>query len=172
RILSEAKSLFAINADGSFVLGLIFFKMIEALKVKEIDQMIESLETQVGRPESVAFTPAPPKTPAAVTPEPAEKSAPETPAPEAAPAGTAEPAEATAPEPAPAAAPAPDPALAKFEQLCERIEDRNAELGSCFREQIAFVSYEDNALTWESCAEGDCRSKLKHGFPVIKQLVR
>jgi DNA polymerase-3 subunit gamma/tau len=165
RILSEAKSLFAINADGAFVLGLIFFKMIEALKVKEIDQMIESLETQMERPERVAFAPAPPKAPAA-------GSAPE------APASTPEETKEAVPEPAPepvqaaAPAPAPDPALAKFEQLCARIEDRNAELGTCFREQIAFVSYEDNALTWESCAEGDCRAKLKHGFPVIKQLVR
>ncbi len=46
RILSDAKALFAINADGGFVLGLIFFKMIEALKIKEIDEMIESLESR------------------------------------------------------------------------------------------------------------------------------
>jgi len=159
RILSEAKSLFAINADGAFVLGLIFFKMIEALKVKEIDQMIESLEAQVGRPDRVDYAPAQPKAPAA-------ESAPE------APASAPEEAKEAVPEPAPTPAPAPDPALAKFEALCERIEDRSAELGSCFREQISFISYEDDTLTWESCAEGDCRSKLKYGFPAIKQLVR
>ncbi len=50
KILSEAKSLFHINADDSFVLGLLLFKMLEAMKVKEIDQMIESLETQVQKP--------------------------------------------------------------------------------------------------------------------------
>ncbi|MCD6191750.1 MAG: DNA polymerase III subunit gamma/tau, partial [Sulfurimonas sp.] len=32
RILSDSKYLFSINADGSFVLSLIFFKMIEALR--------------------------------------------------------------------------------------------------------------------------------------------
>ena len=153
RILSEAKSLFAINADGSFVLGLIFFKMIEALKVKEIDQMIESLEAQVKRPDTIAFAPAKPETPA------------ETPRPDA-----AEPA-AAAPAPS-AAVPAADPALARYEQLCERIEDRSADLGKCFREQVAFIAYENNTLTWESCADDACRAKLKHGFPVIKQLVR
>ncbi|MHC3993756.1 DNA polymerase III subunit gamma/tau [Thiomicrolovo sp. ZZH C-3] len=164
RILSEAKSLFAINAEGSFVLGLIFFKMMEALKVKEIDQMIESLEAQVARPDSVAYAAAPATTaaPAAPTPPAAapaaeRESVPETPA---------------APEPEPVAAPVPDPALAKFEELCARIEDRSADLGACFREQITFIAYGDDTLTWESCADGDCRAKLKHGFPVIKQLVR
>jgi len=151
RILSEAKSLFAINADGSFVLGLIFFKMIEALKVKEINQMIESLEAQVGRPGSVAY-------PAAPAAAPANAPEPETPQ--------------AAAEPAPPEAPAADPALAKFAQLCDRIEDRSAELGACFREQIAFIAYEDGTLTWESCADDACRAKLKHGYPVIKQLVR
>ena len=44
RILSESKYLFSINADGSFVLSMIFFKMIEALRIREIDQMIESFQ--------------------------------------------------------------------------------------------------------------------------------
>ena len=162
RILSEAKSLFAINAEGSFVLGLIFFKMIEALKVKEIDQMIESLEAQVGRPDSVAYAHTAPPSPAAAPAAPAAQAVENEGAPEA----------AAVPEPQPVAAPAVDPALAKFEALCARIEDRSADLGACFREQITFIAYGDDTLTWESCAEGDCRAKLKHGFPVIKQLVR
>ncbi|UFS63074.1 DNA polymerase III subunit gamma/tau [Sulfurimonas sp. HSL-3221] len=163
RILSEAKSLFAINAEGSFVLGLIFFKMIEALKVKEIDQMIESLEAQVARPDSVAYASAP-----------AATAAPAVPTATAAPAAVNEEAPETpaAAEPEPVVAPAPDPALAKFEALCARIEDRSADLGKCFREQITFIAYGDDTLTWESCADDDCRAKLKHGFPVIKQLVR
>ena len=148
RILSEAKSLFAINADGAFVLGLIFFKMLEALKVKEIDQMIASLESQVERPDAVAYAPAAETTAAPV----------KTPAVPVQPAAPAEPAE--------------DPSVKKFKLLCDRIEDRSAELGQCFREQITFVSYDANTLTWESCAEGECRTMLKHGFPVIKQLVR
>lgn len=47
RILSDAKSLFSLNADGGFVLGLVVFKMVEALKIKEIDEMIESLESTI-----------------------------------------------------------------------------------------------------------------------------
>lgn len=46
RILSEAKSLLFINADSGFVLSLVFFKMIEALRLKSIDEMIKGLESE------------------------------------------------------------------------------------------------------------------------------
>ncbi len=142
RILSDAKSLFSLSADGSFVLGLVFFKMIEALKVKEIDQMIESLETQIAKPD------IPSPTPSAAAPETPKKAAPS--------------AETSAP-------PHSDD---RFEQLCARIDDRSAELGECFRERIRFVSFDDGVLTWESCADEACRTKLRHGYGVIKQFVR
>jgi DNA polymerase-3 subunit gamma/tau len=57
RILSDAKSLFSINADSSFVLSLVLFKMVEALRIKEVDQMIEELEAQIERPEINMDTP-------------------------------------------------------------------------------------------------------------------
>jgi DNA polymerase-3 subunit gamma/tau len=60
RILSDAKSLFALNADGGFVVSLILFKMIEALKIKEIDEMIESLESRTplsAAPVTISSTP-------------------------------------------------------------------------------------------------------------------
>ncbi|MDR0407674.1 MAG: DNA polymerase III subunit gamma/tau [Campylobacteraceae bacterium] len=44
RILSEAKSLLFLNAENGFVLTLVFFKMIEALNIKKVDDMIASLE--------------------------------------------------------------------------------------------------------------------------------
>lgn len=57
RILSDAKTLFAINADGGFVVSLVLFKMIEALKIKEIDDMIESLESRITHAPTKAPTP-------------------------------------------------------------------------------------------------------------------
>lgn len=165
RILSEAKSLFAINADGAFVLGLVFFKMIEALKVKEIDQMIESLEEQVRRPDTVAYTPSafeptPVKpAPAAAAPTPSE--------------ATSEPQlPETEPETQSVSKPLPDPGREQFATLCTMIDDRSAELGECFRVGVTYVSYASGVLTWESCADEACRNKLKHGFTVIRQLVR
>jgi DNA polymerase-3 subunit gamma/tau len=47
RVLAEAKELLHIGGDGEFVLALTLFKMMEALALKEIDEMIESLESEL-----------------------------------------------------------------------------------------------------------------------------
>ena len=143
RILSDAKSLFFINADGTFVVSLIFFKMVEALRVKEIDQMIESLEREVQRPASISM------------PEP-QKTAPEKPE--------------SAEVPVPVKKGSADEAL--FQKLTAKITDRNAQLGECFKNQVYFISYKEDILTWESCADEACKQHLRHGFSVIKQFVR
>ena len=178
RILSESKYLFSINADGSFVLSMIFFKMIEALRIREIDQMIESFQKDVARPDiltqSEAASPAAPKvklqetTPemdgvVAKPQEPQEQTQAQVEVPEA------------PIKEAPQTAPTenlPEPALEKFQELVAKIKDRNATLGECFEQQIRFISYEENVLTWESCADEACKKSLKHGYGVIKQLVR
>jgi len=213
RILSESKYLFSINADGSFVLSMIFFKMIEALRIREIDQMIESMQKDIERPAIVTPTQATP------APAPEPKSEPvnvatvplrETTAEmqgAVAQEHTQEPSEEaqqevsleSAPQPSAAAIanemptetnivleeeelpeteevtpsqPQTDPALTLFHELIEKIQDRNAELGECFAKQIDFISYMDNILTWESCADEECKKSLKHGYGVIKQFVR
>nr|WP_226966466.1 DNA polymerase III subunit gamma/tau [Sulfurimonas sediminis] len=162
RILSESKYLFSINADGSFVLSLIFFKMIEALKIREIDQMIESFEKDVKRPEIIVSkeekkevqTSSPVKIKMQeTTPEMNGKVAKET---------SLEDAQEIP----------PNEHLLTFQTLIEKITDRNYELGECFTKNIHFVSYKDNTLTWESCADEECKKVLKHGYSVIKQLVR
>lgn len=157
RVLSDAKYLFSINADGSFVLSLIFFKMIEALRIREIDQMIESLQSEVQKPQNREATPTKIKiqtaTPERALPEEIQEI----------PALTQE-----ASTPVIVA----DPALKLFELLIAKISDRNYELGECFTKNISFVSYQENLLTWESCAEGECKKLLTHGYSVVKQLVR
>ncbi len=175
RILSESKSLFSINADGSFVLSMVFFKMLEALKVKEIDQMIESLEVQISSGAPIHVPTAQPS--AAVKPQEQAKTVQTPPQPVAAPQPT-ETAETVAAEEQPPQQVAPEPVVndakerAMFEQLSKKIEDRSIDLGRCFKEQITFVSYTDNTLTWESCADDECKKQLKHGYSVIKQFVR
>lgn len=166
RILSDAKSLFSINADGGFVLSMIFFKMLEAMKVKEIDQMIESLEAQIGSgaPITKHYETQPEQ--AAKTAE-AEKAEPTAEVPKA-PEEPVMP-EEKAVEPA-VASDAKERAL--FDQLIQKIEDRSINLGRCFKEKITFVSYRDNLLIWESCADEECKKQLKHGYSVIKQFVR
>lgn len=138
RILSDAKTLFAINADGGFVIGLILFKMVEALKIKEIDEMIESLESRVSSTHSTATSS---HLPSAETP----------------------PTVIVTRE---------IPTKTPFEQLCEKIKDRDAKLFHSFEKNITFVSFADNVLTWESCAAGDEKELLKHGYAIIRQFVR
>ena len=160
RILSDAKSLFAINAEGSFVLSLIFFKMIEALRIKEVDQMIESLQKEITRPQLQNVT---------LSPNVLEPSAQNAPTAQAAPTPQNL-------EPTPVAiTPKEETAAPKdgrFETLVAKIADRNYEVGECFKNSITFISYENNTLTWESCADEECKKTLKHGYAVIKQLVR
>ncbi|DAB37838.1 MAG: DNA polymerase III subunit gamma/tau [Sulfuricurvum sp. GWF2_44_89] len=139
RILSDAKTLFAINADGGFVVSLILFKMIEALKIKEIDEMIESLESRISH--------VPTK-----TSPPAAASVSETPSIHV--------------------TPTPPAVKSSFEQLCERISDRSSELGISFKNNVTFLSFENETLTWESCAEGEDKELLKNSFGIIRQFVR
>ena len=157
RILSESKYLFSINADGSFVLSMIFFKMIEALKIREIDQMIESFEKEVTRPEITTPQKAPTIPVQSTTPEMQTALAP------------AE--EVKTPEQI-KEQPKTDIGLEKFHELITKIQDRNYDLAECFKNNITFISFTDETLTWESCANEECKKILKHGYAVIKQLVR
>ncbi len=149
RILSDSKYLFSVNADGSFVLSLIFFKMIEALRIREIDQMIESLQSEIQRPEIVAPAKIKIQTATAEMAKVQEK--------------TIVQEEAREKE---------DSSVETFNQLIVKIKDRNYELGECFENSVTYVSYKDGVLTWESCADEACKKSLTHGYSVVKQLVR
>jgi DNA polymerase-3 subunit gamma/tau len=149
RILSDSKYLFSINADGSFVLSLIFFKMIEALRIKEVDQMIESLQKEIKRPE---LSTQKESTPTNTVEDIIEK---------------------TEQVPLPTTEKKPlheDSEL--FNELIAKIKDRNSDLGECFNKSVSFISHKENILTWESCADEECKNSLKHGYSVIKQFVR
>lgn len=165
RILSDSKYLFSINADGSFVLSLIFFKMIEALRIKEVDQMIESLQKEINRPDiTVAVSTSIP------TPEPKYE---EQQTIHVEPEITQDiPEEVRYIEPEINLHVEINPHLKTFEDLVAKIKDRSFELGECFEKSISFISYESDTLTWESCADEDCKKSLTHGYSAIKQLVR
>ena len=157
RILSDSKTLFAINADGTFVLSLLFFKMVEALRVKEIDQMIESLQKEIKRVDIVNLDIL-----VSTLQEPEAKEVKNEPVQEVAVEET----------PLHGEDKKDDKALKQYEHLVSMIMDRNIELGECFTRHIHFVSFEEGVLTWESCVDEECKKALRHGFSVIKQLVR
>ena len=161
RILSDSKYLFSINADGSFVLSLIFFKMIEALRIKEVDQMIESLQKEMHRPElstkivKKEIVQEEPKQENITQEKPAEQVL-----------------HVEVQEPAMQAVEAVNNENKLFDELVHKIQDRSSEIGACFTKSISFISYENDVLTWESCADDVCKNSLKHGYGVIKQFVR
>ena len=152
RILSDAKYLFSINADGSFVLSLIFFKMVEALRIKEVDEMIESLQKEIQRPQPSSVDI---KLDAEPEPTPKEEVK-------------------TQPKPTPQEVAKPQTPLANemFEKLKAGIKDRNYELGECFENAISFISFSDGVLTWESCADDEAKKALKHGWGAISHIVK
>ncbi|MCK9454374.1 MAG: DNA polymerase III subunit gamma/tau [Sulfurimonas sp.] len=147
RILSDSKYLFSINADGSFVLSLIFFKMVEALSIKEVDQMIESLQKEIHTP-SISCSPTLQK-------EEIEAQSQEEPL-----------------KPSQDREKAADSYTKMFAQLIAKLKDRNPELGECFERSIYFISFEQGVLKWESCANEECKKILTHGYSVVKQFVR
>jgi len=169
RILSDAKSLFSINADSAFVLSLVFFKMVEALRIKEVDQMIEELEAQVERPhvrmdapKHSVSKPVPPLQERVVPTEdtPHEEDL------------AVEIEQTPEPEPVIQEVNKVDIGAQHFESLLVSLNDRSAELGLCFSENIFYKSFENDLLTWESCAKDTCKEKLRHGWGVINHFVK
>ena len=148
KILSEAKSLLYINANNGFVLSLIFFKMIEATNIKTIEEMIDSLENEKFR------LPA--------THAKAEVTETETPAVTVAPIVEE-------------ILPVQDQGVTAemlFARLCDKLLDRNAELGECFKANIRFDSFEDEHLMLSSRAEGEASKTLNTYYSIIKHFVQ
>ena len=56
RVLNESKSLLSNNADSTFVISLMLFKMVEAMKMKSIDNVIASLEKSSNTPQTIPQT--------------------------------------------------------------------------------------------------------------------
>ena len=145
KILSEAKSLLYINANNGFVLSLIFFKMIEATNIKTVEEMIDSLENEKYRlPETQA---KPEMEPSVQAPTPKAE----------APLHVNDQGVTSA---------------MLFARLCDKLFDRNAELGECFKTHIRFISFEDELLALTSNAEGEASKTLNTHYSIIKHFVQ
>ena len=60
----------------------------------------------------------------------------------------------------------------KFKELISKIYDRDYDLGSCFEQNITFVNFSDNLLTWESTAEDADKQMLITHWGVINMFVK
>lgn len=161
KILSESKKLLFINADSTFVLTLLFFKMVEATKIRAVDEMILQLEARM---ETAQAPKAAPK-PTVVTPAAAPAATPAEPVAEI-PATPAQPQTETS------TAAQPPVAENRFGDLVAKLYDRNYELGECFEKNVSLIAFENDTVTMMSCAEGDCKKLLRLSSGIIKHFVK
>lgn len=174
RILSDSKILLNLNTDGAFVLLLSAMKMQEAMKVKDIESMIEELESEVfgvssSKPALSSVAPL-----ASTTSQ-----------------GTQDLSQSVALTPS-SPTPSPTPALGrssvdsmgvdvshsnsswaqnKFSQLIAKLKDRSLKLGEIFERNIVFVDFRDGVLSWQSKVQGEDKAFLKEHFSIIKTFV-
>lgn len=150
RILSESKILLNLNTDGAFVLLLCAMKMQEALKVKDIESMIEELEAELFNGASStsnthiqqSYTPPSLTSSEVHTPNSSHNNT--------------------------------SPTLnahLRFSTLVQKIKDRNVGLGEIFERNVVFVDFDGEVLRWRSTAQGEDKEQLKEHFSIIKALV-
>ena len=196
RVIAESKTLLALGSDGEFVLSLALFKMMESLQIKDIDTMIRGLENElkgvvvseimVSTPVADVSAPAEVITitedeivaslplkkevvvePAVSTSTPSTNSDNEnTVSPDEKKTMVAEPVED---EPTKEQV---NPYQKTFDALVKKIYDRDYDLGTCFENNIDFVSFEENKLTWESQAQGEDKKSLITHWGVINMFVK
>ena len=146
RILSEAKNLLYLNADNSFVLSLVFFKMIEAINIKTIDEIIENLENEKFRVSEDNMTiQVSAKQPAIKQEKAVAKSE-----------------------------VLPKKSIHKddFNRLIALLKDRNLDTGICFEKHITFVDFSQKTLTMSSNSDENCKKILRHASSIIKHFVQ
>ncbi len=185
RILADAKPLLALGSDGDFVLSLTLFKLVEAMNIKQIDEMIEALEEELATAapsvrdrglgigdRKVITTPSHPHTfsPSHQT-RSAEPTVSRSHGPTVSPPSTKEKEERSPIQTSNDKTLVPDNTI-RFKKLIEKLYDRNAELGRAFEESIEFVDFKDGVLSWASHAEGANKELLKHHFGIVRHFVQ
>lgn len=197
RVLADAKELLALGSDGEFVLSLTLFKMIEALSVKNIDDMIRTLQKELSGVElkapekevdiseidvagfksdlestnkvDTAIT-APSKTEESADTDDKVVSKVQATNNETTISKAVDPAKT--PEPTPVKINVIDTGALKFKSLSKKIYDRDYDLGQCFESNITYESFKDNALTWHSTAVDDEKKMLINHWSIIKMFVQ
>lgn len=171
RILTESKSLLNLNTDGAFVLLLCAMKMQEAIKVKDIESMIEELENEIfGANQSKVANPA--LTPQNLAVQNSQIQSGDSamistpPSPQAF--------EATQPTQTQSLDSQKTLGALHFQTLIQKIKDRNAQLGEIFEKNVKFVEFsrEKSLLRWQSVAQGEHKEKLREFGKIIVSLVR
>ena len=180
-ILSRAKSLLNLNPDGAFVLTLISLKMREAMKLKDINEAIQSLEAGLaksGNPQTASSASTAPN----LSQNPAQTSAVEI-SDSASQEAAQEPlqehlrnsqsadfASQNLQNQAQDSHSTDD--KAKFDELVKKIYDRSYELGEVFSACVEFERVQSGVLYWKSSPNEQQKEQLKRGYSVIDMLAK
>jgi DNA polymerase-3 subunit gamma/tau len=151
RIIADSKQLLNMNSDSGFVLILTLSKMIEAVNLKTINEIIkqvESMPVEDGIKTIISDNTIEEahESQIEIVSESKEKSKEQKIIVE-------------------------DEAQIKYKKLIEIIYDKSYELGECFEKSFTFSSYLTNVLKINSTAQGECKSKLYKNFSHIKLFV-
>lgn len=149
RIIADSKQLLNMNSDSGFVLILTLSKMIEAVNLKTIDEIIKQVEEMPIKEDikSIVLDSKIEKThklniETQFKEENNEKKIIEK-----------------------------DEAISKYKNLIDSIYEKSYELGECFEKSFTFSSYFENVLKINSTAEGECKAQLYKNFSHIKFFV-
>ncbi|MEA3553232.1 MAG: DNA polymerase III subunit gamma/tau [Campylobacterota bacterium] len=173
RIIADGKQLLNMNSDSGFVLILTLSKMVEAVSLKTINEVISQVNNiEVTQNENVTDTiteqtaPAVQVTPKVEQPvvQKVEPQIDKQPEPEVIPQ------EQKQPEPNIEQV-QEDSSLVTFKKLIANIYEKSYDLGECFEKSFTFASYENNILKINSTATGECKTKLYKNFAHIKNFI-
>jgi DNA polymerase III subunit gamma/tau len=149
RIIADSKQLLNMNSDSGFVLILTLSKMIEAVNLKTIDEIIKQV-TEIPIQEDIKSIAQNNKI------EKIDEINIETQSKE---------------EDHEQKNVAKDEAKSKYKNLIDTIYEKSYELGECFEKSFTFSSYFNNILKINSTAQGECKSKLYKNFSHIKLFI-
>jgi len=198
RVIADAKGLLALGSDGEFVLTLSLFKMMEALEIKDIDAMIRGLEKELKGVEvsEIMVTKQPETEVITITEDEIVATLPKKKENDLQQAQVSKVQQAenkpTASTQNPLTEPSidsdtkisvtevnkvaepvkADPHQKIFATLIQKIYDRDYDLGKLFEENITFVTFEEEKLTWESTAEGEEKKQLITHWGLINMFVK
>ena len=154
RIFADAKHLLSLNSDSGFVLILMLSKMVEATKLKAIDEVIDQIHTMQATAAPKVQAPIVHNTIAQqeviIDNNPIEEHI---------------------VQPIVEEVAQIDQGEVLYKTLIEKIYEKNHDLGECFEHNFLYNSYQNNCLTIDTYAQGNCRDLLKKFWPNIKMII-
>ncbi len=157
RILGDAKQLLSLNSDAGFVLILTMSKMMEATKLKTIDEIIEEVQNIEAQQPIIQNTQI------NKTIEPQQKQEQLD--------SKIKPEETQQTQQQIKTEDVVNSSQDLYQKVIDKVFERSHDLGECFEKSFAFGKFENNILTIDSKAGGDCKQKLYKNFALLRNFM-